>query len=133
MRNRYQSKARKSRKFEVVGGRELLLQLPMPLVEVWEDLQAEVEQLAGEAGLRILHGILEDEVTQRVGPPLRPRGRCAGGGSRATWCSAGRRFRLLGRGCARAAARKSNWRTTASCNRTGGWAGGPAFGFLLCS
>jgi transposase-like protein len=72
MGNRYQSQARKSRKFEVVGGRELLLQLPMPLVEVWEELQARVEQLAGAAGLKILHGILEEEVRQRVGPPHRP-------------------------------------------------------------
>jgi hypothetical protein len=61
----YQGKQGKSkRKFEVVGGRELLLQLPMPLAEVWVDLQAEVEQLAGEAGPRILHGILEEEVRQ---------------------------------------------------------------------
>jgi transposase-like protein len=44
----------------------------MPLVEVWEDLQARVEQLAGEAGLKILHGILEEEVRQRVGPLHRP-------------------------------------------------------------
>jgi len=69
MKNRYQSQARKSRKFEVLGGRELLLQLPMPLVEVWEELQVRVEQLAGEAGLKILHGILQEEVRQRVGPP----------------------------------------------------------------
>jgi transposase-like protein len=44
----------------------------MPLVEVWEELQARVEQLAGEAGRKILHGILEEEVRQRVGPPHRP-------------------------------------------------------------
>jgi hypothetical protein len=72
MGNRYQSQARKSRKFEVVGGRELLLQLPLPLVEVWEELQARVEQLAGETGLRIMQGILDEEVRQRVGPPHRP-------------------------------------------------------------
>ncbi len=72
MRNRYQSKARKSRKFEVVGGRELALRVPLPLAEVWEELQAEVERLAGETGLKILRAILEDEVTQRVGPPHHP-------------------------------------------------------------
>jgi len=72
MRNRYQSQGRKSREFAVVGGRELALRLPLPLVEVWEELQARVEQLAGEAGLKILHGILEEEVRQRVGPPHRP-------------------------------------------------------------
>ncbi len=47
MKNRYQSQARKSRKFEVVGERALAIHLPMPLVEVWEELQARVEQLAG--------------------------------------------------------------------------------------
>jgi transposase-like protein len=72
MKNRYQSQARKSRKFELLGGRELAVRLPLPLVEVWEELQARVEQLAGEAGLKILHGILEDEVTQKVGPPYQP-------------------------------------------------------------
>lgn len=72
MRNTYQSKARKSRKFEVVGSREVAVHLPLPLAEMWEQLQAEVERLAGEAGLRIVHGILEDEVTRRVGPPHRP-------------------------------------------------------------
>jgi hypothetical protein len=50
----------------------LAVRLPLPLVEVWEELQAEVEQLAGEAGLKIPHGILEEEVRQRVGPRHQP-------------------------------------------------------------
>jgi transposase-like protein len=41
-------------------------------MEAWEELQAEVERLAGEAGLKILQGILEQEVVQRVGPPHHP-------------------------------------------------------------
>lgn len=73
MRQRYQRTREKSKaKFGVIDGRELTVHLPLPLVEVWEELQARVEQLAGEAGLKILHGILEEEVTQRVGPPHRP-------------------------------------------------------------
>lgn len=73
MRKTYQSRTRKSTgKFEVIGGRELALRLPLPLVELWEELQAEVERLAGEVGLKILHAILEEEVRQRVGPPHRP-------------------------------------------------------------
>ena len=48
------------------------MRLPLPLVEVWEELQAEVERLTGEAGLQILRAILEDEVTRRVGPPHQP-------------------------------------------------------------
>jgi transposase-like protein len=55
-----------------MGGRELLLPLPLPLVAVWEELQADVERLAGEAGLRIMQEILHDEVRQKVGPPHRP-------------------------------------------------------------
>ncbi len=73
MKQRYQTSREKSKlKFEVVGGRELAVHLPLPLVEVWEEMQARVEQLAGEAGLKILHGLLEEEVRQRVGPPHRP-------------------------------------------------------------
>jgi putative transposase len=73
MAERYQTGAKKStRKFEVVGERQLAVRLPLPLVEVWEELQPRVEQLTGEAGLQILRAILEDEVTRRVGPPHRP-------------------------------------------------------------
>ncbi len=60
MRNTYQSKVRKSRAFEVMGGscgwaqgkRELAVRLLLPVVEVWEELPAEVERRAGEAGCR---------------------------------------------------------------------------------
>ncbi len=72
----------------MVGGRELALRLPLPLVEVWEELQAEVERPTGEAGLRIMQEILDDEVRQP-----------------GYVCSAGRRFRSPGRGCARARAK----------------------------
>jgi putative transposase len=58
-------------KFEVHGKRELL-EVPLPLVEVWEEVQAQVEQLTRGAGLRIIGTILENEVTHRVGPPHRP-------------------------------------------------------------
>jgi transposase-like protein len=69
----YQGTAGKSKeKFAVLGKRELLVEVPLPLVEVWEELQAQVEQLTGEAGLRIIGSILENEVTRRVGPPHRP-------------------------------------------------------------
>jgi len=55
-----------------MAGRELEVRMPLPLVEVWEELQAEVERLTGEAGLQILRALLEDEVRQRVGPPYQP-------------------------------------------------------------
>jgi transposase-like protein len=42
------------------------------MAEVWAEMQAKVEELAGQAGLQILRAILENEVTQRVGPPHRP-------------------------------------------------------------
>ncbi len=73
MKGSYQGRQGKSKgKFEVVGGQELAVRLPLPLAEVWEELQAEVERLAGEAGLRILQEILNEEVKQKVGPPYRP-------------------------------------------------------------
>ena len=73
MRKNYQRKTRKSNhKFEVVGGQELLVRVPLPMAEVWAEMQAHVEELAGQAGLQILRAILENEVTQRVGPPHRP-------------------------------------------------------------
>jgi hypothetical protein len=69
----YQGMPDKSKsKFELLGNGELLVEVPLPMVEVWEELQAEVEQLTGEAGLRIISTILENEVTRRVGPPHRP-------------------------------------------------------------
>ena len=50
----------------------MLVEVPLPMVEVWEELQAQVEQLTGEAGLRIIGAILENEVTRRVGPSHQP-------------------------------------------------------------
>jgi len=49
----------------VVGGGELPVPLAVPLVEVGEELQPQAERLAGEAGLRILGAILEEEGRQR--------------------------------------------------------------------
>ena len=73
MRKKYQRKDRKSNhKFEVVRGQELLVRMPLPMAEVWAEMQAKVEELAGQAGLQILRAILENEVTRRVGPPHRP-------------------------------------------------------------
>ena len=55
MRNKYQRKERKSNhKFEVVGGQELMVRVPLPLAEVWAEMQAQVEELTGQAGLQIL-------------------------------------------------------------------------------
>jgi hypothetical protein len=44
--NKYQTKEPKSnRKFEVVGGEELLVRVPLPMAEVWAEMQAQVEEL----------------------------------------------------------------------------------------
>ena len=73
MAMRYQSSAKKSnRKFEVAGARQLAVHLPLPLVELWEELQPQVEHLAGLAGLQIIRGVIEEEVTRRVGPRYQP-------------------------------------------------------------
>jgi hypothetical protein len=42
------------------------------MAELWEELQAELEQMTGQAGLQIIGAMLEDEVRRRVGPPHRP-------------------------------------------------------------
>lgn len=73
MRKTYQGTGSKSnRKFEVMGNGKLLVEMPLPMVEVWEELQAQVEQWTGHAGLQIIGTILEEEVARRVGPPHRP-------------------------------------------------------------
>jgi transposase-like protein len=73
MRKTYQGKAGKSKgKFEVVGERQLAMGLPLPLVEVWEELQPAVEHLTGLAGLQIIRAVIEDEVMRRVGPRHQP-------------------------------------------------------------
>ena len=54
MKKNYQSKQHKSnQKFEVVGDQELMVRVPLPMAEVWAELQAQVEELTGQAGLRI--------------------------------------------------------------------------------
>ncbi len=73
MRKTYQGTGSKSnQKFEVMGSGKLLVEMPLPMVEVWEELQTQVEQLTGHAGLQIIGTILEEEVARRVGPPHRP-------------------------------------------------------------
>ena len=39
--------------------------MPLPLAEVWAEMQTQVEELTGQAGLQILRAILENEVTRR--------------------------------------------------------------------
>ena len=73
MKKNYQGTREKSKgKFEVIGKQELLVQVPLAMVEVWEELQAKVEELTGQAGLKIIGAILENEVTRRVGAPHHP-------------------------------------------------------------
>jgi hypothetical protein len=72
VRNKYQRKERKSNhKFAVVRGQELMVRVPSPIAEVLAEMQAQVEELTGQAGLQILRAILENEVTHRVGPVVR--------------------------------------------------------------
>ena len=73
VRKTYQGIAGKSkRKFELLGSKEVAVRLPLPLVEVWEELQPEVEHLTGLAGLKIIRAVIEDEVMRRVGPRHQP-------------------------------------------------------------
>src|SRR5262249_55090170 len=73
VRKKYQREGRKSNhKLKIVRGQELLVRVPLPMAELWAEMQAQVEELTGQAGLQILRAILEDEVSRRVGPPHRP-------------------------------------------------------------
>ena len=73
MADRYQSSGKKStKKFEVLRSKEVAVRLPLPLVEVWEELQPEVEHLTGLAGLKIIRAVIEEEVMRRVGPRHQP-------------------------------------------------------------
>jgi diketogulonate reductase-like aldo/keto reductase len=55
-----------------MGRKEVAVRLPLPLVEVWEELQPEVEHLTGLAGLKIIRAVIDDEVMRRVGPRHQP-------------------------------------------------------------
>ena len=60
MKKNYQTKERKfNHKLEIVRGQELLVRVPLPMAEVWAEMQAEVEELTGQAGLQILRAVLE--------------------------------------------------------------------------
>ena len=73
MRKTYQGTAGKSKaKFDVLWSKEVAVRLPLPLVEVWEELQPEVEHLTGLAGLKIIRAVIEDEVMRRIGPRHQP-------------------------------------------------------------
>jgi putative transposase len=73
MADRYQSSAKKStKKFEVMGRKEVAVRLSLPLLKVWKELQPEVEHLTGLAGLKIIRAVIEDEVMRRVGPRHQP-------------------------------------------------------------
>jgi len=54
VKKNYQRKERKSNhKCEVVRGQELLVRVPLPMAEVWAEMQTQVEELTGHAGLQI--------------------------------------------------------------------------------
>ena len=53
MKKNYQRKERKSNhKFDVVRGQELLVRVPLPMAEVWAEMQAQVEELTGKPDCR---------------------------------------------------------------------------------
>ena len=52
MKKSHQRKEHKSNhKVEVVGGQELLVRVPLPMAEVWAEMQAQVEELAARLGV----------------------------------------------------------------------------------
>ena len=102
MRKKYQRKQRKSnQKFEVVGGQELLVRVPLPMAEVWAEMRAQVEQLTGQAGCRYFEPFWKTRSRvgwgHRIGP-IPPPAVCAGESNRVTWFLVARRSRWNGRG-----------------------------------
>jgi hypothetical protein len=124
MTERYQSRGKKSNsKFEVVGARQLAVRLPLPLVEVWEELQPEVEHLTGLAGLKIIRAVIEEEVTRRVGPRHRPDAAtdCVRWGQQPGYVVfGGQKVPVTRPGCVHGKARRWNWTAMRDCNTTGG-------------
>ncbi len=55
MRKRYQRKQRKSNpKFQIVRGQELLVQVPLPIAEVWSEFSATAKIISKYAGNCVL-------------------------------------------------------------------------------
>ena len=48
------------------------VQVPLPMAEVWAEMQTQAEGLIGQAGLEVLRAVLEEEVTRQVDLPIRP-------------------------------------------------------------
>jgi hypothetical protein len=124
MAERYQSSGKKStKKFEVMGRKEVAVRLPLPVVEVWEELQPEVEHLTGLAGLKIIRAVIEDEVMRRVGPRHQPdpASSCLRWGQQSGYVVfAGQKAAVHRPRCARAKAKKFSWTVTRGCNTAGG-------------
>jgi hypothetical protein len=80
VKKNYQTKDRKSNhKFEVVGGQELMVRVPLPMAEVWAEMQAQVAELNRASRIADPTNHSENEVTRResqqslkLGHPLAP-------------------------------------------------------------
>ena len=106
MRKKYQRQERKSNhKFEVVGGQELTVRVPLPMAEMWVEMQAQVEQLGCRFCERFWRRTSLAESAHHIGriPALAA---CAGGSSRVMWFLVDRRFPWSGHGYEPAKVRK---------------------------
>src|ERR1700739_3164532 len=96
-----------------------MVRVPLPMAEVWAEMQAQVEELTGQAGLQILRAIRENEVTHREGPPHRPNptAGCAHWRKHPCYVAFGGQKIPLERPRVRTReARKWNWRATVNCS-----------------
>ena len=126
MKKTYQGPQDESKqKFEVIGKGEMLVEVPLPMVGVWEELQAEVEQLTGQAGPRVA-GRLRDSGKRgeaagwTIAPARAGIGSCALGRQPGYVVFGGRQWSSNVHGCAREKAGKWNWTVMRGCNTTGG-------------
>ena len=77
MKKKYQRKVRQSNhKFEIVQGQDLLVRVPLPMAEVWAEMQTQVEELTGQAGLQIRRAILEKRSDSPGGTSASTKSQC---------------------------------------------------------
>jgi hypothetical protein len=128
VRKEYQRQDRNSNhKLEVVRRQESLVQVPLPIVEVWSELQAQVEELTGKpAADSARHPGKRSHAPGRTSPSAASRRRLCALGEAAGLCGflVDRKSRWNGHGYERGKARKWSWRATVSCSKTESCNGG---------
>ena len=96
------------------------MRVPLPLAEVWAEMQARVEELTGHAGVQILRAIWKiKSLAGWTSYRPNPTAGCVRWGKQPGYVVfAGQKIPLGRHEYERARARKWNWRATVSCSKT---------------